>query len=404
MILRRFIFKNIQSFRCISKNLDTQANELDIDIHEIETVKRLNRAMKYFFKKSQELENQMKSKTAEFEIGKRHLANMMSLDPESLNQKSIDEAIEYLMPSGLFSIKSRPKMKPPEEIYPKQKELQFDQEGRPFNAFYYTGKPNYYCLIYEIAEHIEKLNEIQYKMEKKYKGKNEENELIKKKLDITGTKILSKEALEKKLLETISSTQYTHFMNNFERLCNHPYANELKDFIITNTEKLDKSNILLDIPPILKDEHGNLYSQAYGKRKTTWAHAKLTQIDKLEDELINLQLPLISINKDKDITYFPDLIHRGHLLLPLTFWGHSSYLDTFKIDLRIQEDAKKVKDWSCKAGACRLAIARAITSFLNPNQIEKMRLAGLLSYDPRTKERKKPGQKGARAKFTWRKR
>jgi len=28
-------------------------------------------------------------------------------------------------------------------------------------------------------------------------------------------------------------------------------------------------------------------------------------------------------------------------------------------------------------------------------------VAGLLSFDPRVKERKKPGQAGAREKFTW---
>lgn len=31
-------------------------------------------------------------------------------------------------------------------------------------------------------------------------------------------------------------------------------------------------------------------------------------------------------------------------------------------------------------------------------------VAGLLTYDPRVKERKKPGQEGARRKFTWKKR
>ena len=36
--------------------------------------------------------------------------------------------------------------------------------------------------------------------------------------------------------------------------------------------------------------------------------------------------------------------------------------------------------------------------------IEEMTVAGLLTQDVRVRERKKPGQKGARAKFTWKKR
>lgn len=56
---------------------------------------------------------------------------------------------------------------------------------------------------------------------------------------------------------------------------------------------------------------------------------------------------------------------------------------------------------SSQAGAIRLATAVALQSFVDKPVIEKMRLAGLLSFDPRVRERKKYGQKGARAKYTW---
>ncbi len=36
--------------------------------------------------------------------------------------------------------------------------------------------------------------------------------------------------------------------------------------------------------------------------------------------------------------------------------------------------------------------------------VEEMTLAGLLTQNIRVRERKKPGQKGARAKYTWLKR
>lgn len=82
---------------------------------------------------------------------------------------------------------------------------------------------------------------------------------------------------------------------------------------------------------------------------------------------------------------------------------------------------------SAQSGAVRLGISMCLRSFVDAKTIERMRLginqdirllgififttfsmssntAGLLSFDPRTRERKKPGQAGARKKFTWKKR
>ena len=56
-----------------------------------------------------------------------------------------------------------------------------------------------------------------------------------------------------------------------------------------------------------------------------------------------------------------------------------------------------------QAGALQLGIARALTLFdlkLRPT----LRKRGLLTRDPRAKERKKFGQKGARKRFQWTKR
>ncbi|HOL22180.1 MAG TPA: 30S ribosomal protein S9 [bacterium] len=53
--------------------------------------------------------------------------------------------------------------------------------------------------------------------------------------------------------------------------------------------------------------------------------------------------------------------------------------------------------------AVKLGIARAIAKY-NPSLVSKLREYGLLTRDPRMKERKKYGQKGARKKFQWTKR
>lgn len=58
---------------------------------------------------------------------------------------------------------------------------------------------------------------------------------------------------------------------------------------------------------------------------------------------------------------------------------------------------------SGQAGALRLGLARALIRFAQENK-PVLKKAGLLTRDPRMKERKKPGQKGARRKFQWVKR
>lgn len=56
-----------------------------------------------------------------------------------------------------------------------------------------------------------------------------------------------------------------------------------------------------------------------------------------------------------------------------------------------------------QAGAARLGIARALVLF-NPELRSKLRQGGFLTRDPRAKERKKYGQKGARKRFQFSKR
>lgn len=56
-----------------------------------------------------------------------------------------------------------------------------------------------------------------------------------------------------------------------------------------------------------------------------------------------------------------------------------------------------------QAGAIRLGIARALVN-LNPEMRSAMRKGGFMTRDPREKERKKPGRKGARRSFQYTKR
>jgi len=56
-----------------------------------------------------------------------------------------------------------------------------------------------------------------------------------------------------------------------------------------------------------------------------------------------------------------------------------------------------------QAGAVRLAIARALTE-TNPELRAPLKVEGMLTRDPRMKERKKSGQPGARKRFQFSKR
>jgi len=58
---------------------------------------------------------------------------------------------------------------------------------------------------------------------------------------------------------------------------------------------------------------------------------------------------------------------------------------------------------TAQSGAVKMGIARALLEF-NPELRSKLKAAGYLTRDPRVKERKKYGQKGARKRFQFSKR
>jgi small subunit ribosomal protein S9 len=71
-----------------------------------------------------------------------------------------------------------------------------------------------------------------------------------------------------------------------------------------------------------------------------------------------------------------------------------------KFDVVISADGGGIHG---QAGAARLGIARALL-VLNPELRPRLRQGGFLTRDPRAKERKKYGQKGARKRFQFSKR
>lgn len=121
-----------------------------------------------------------------------------------------------------------------------------------------------------------------------------------------------------------------------------------------------------------------------GRRKTTTAVVKLK--DGKGQVFIN----------DKEIKeYFPLPYQVDEVIKPLTVTETAGQFDVYA----------KVSGGgiSGHVDAVKLGIARAIAKY-NPSLVSKLREYGLLTRDPRMKERKKYGQKGARKKFQWTKR
>ena len=93
--------------------------------------------------------------------------------------------------------------------------------------------------------------------------------------------------------------------------------------------------------------------------------------------------------------YFPTAALRAEIKEPLVVTENLG-----KFDLVINASGGGIHG---QAGAARLGIARALID-LNPELRPKLRQGGWLTRDPRAKERKKYGQKGARKQFQWTKR
>ena len=103
----------------------------------------------------------------------------------------------------------------------------------------------------------------------------------------------------------------------------------------------------------------------------------------------------IVINKRPLEVYFPSSILQYIVKQPL------SKLDVAeKYDIHVNLDGGGYKG---QAEALRLAIARALVK-INPEDKSALRAEGFMTRDPRSVERKKPGQPKARKRFQFSKR
>jgi small subunit ribosomal protein S9 len=103
----------------------------------------------------------------------------------------------------------------------------------------------------------------------------------------------------------------------------------------------------------------------------------------------------ITVNKRQFENYFPNEALRMIIQQPLRLTENIE-----KFDILVNVDGGGTAG---QAGAVRHGITRALIEF-NSDLRPTLKRAGLITRDPRQKERKKYGQKGARARFQFSKR
>ncbi len=103
----------------------------------------------------------------------------------------------------------------------------------------------------------------------------------------------------------------------------------------------------------------------------------------------------IIINKRPLDVYFPSSILQYIVRQPLNTLDCAE-----KYDIQVNLDGGGYKG---QAEALRLAIARALVK-INPEDKHALRVEGFMTRDPRSVERKKPGQPKARKRFQFSKR
>ncbi|CAD5214962.1 unnamed protein product [Bursaphelenchus okinawaensis] len=350
-------------------------------------MKSIGKCLELYIQKVQEHTIVMEKEKVEFENGKRHLANIMGWSPEmKVTQFEIDRAIEYLFPSGLGP-RSRPVMKPPEEILVQLNKFSFNDEGRPTDSLFFTLRPRFYGLMSDIGLKTQRLTN--YHDERMLNGlplpKPSEE------FNLGGSMWLLKDDLSKKLNERISDDMYAQLILAFEHLVSLPLAHLEHGFIMeyrTGMSAGTKSELFgPPIPDVELDPANNVrFAVGTGIVKRTSVTAKVSDAG----------TGLYTVN-GLPLSAYQAIVSRENFLAPLII---TDKLATVDVDVQIVKSPGGV---SAIPRAARHAVALSIAA-LYPDTKNMLRLAGLLTQDPRRKERNKVNQPGARAKWIWKRR
>jgi len=324
----------------------------------------------------------------------------MGVDASTMTSADVTTAVEYLFPSGLFSKISRPMMKSPEELYSPEKPVQFDADGRPYHSMFYTRMPNFYQILYDVREKIQKLQA--YEDQRFAKG----GPMPTDKINTVGTAWFSAEQFSNLTLEKVTEEHRDQFVAAAENLIALPYSFLEADFIrkyrapigVQVGQEMDAMRQQV-LSTLTVDENGRKTVTAVGYKKLVECTVKLTEGGSGNIIIDGLKMDMLYFSQSREIILFPFILldRLGQFDVEST---HKSKTGQFTRDPHNQLGIGE----TVVASGTRHGIALGLLAFITPDEAEKLRLAGLLTKDIRRRERKKIGQPGARAKWIWKKR
>eukprot|EP00058_Branchiostoma_floridae_P001678 XP_002587166.1 hypothetical protein BRAFLDRAFT_128806 [Branchiostoma floridae] len=311
----------------------------------------------------------------EYQLGKRHLANMMGEDPETFTQEDVDRAIRYLLPSGLHEKLARPMLKPPDQIFPKQKALQWGKERRPFSFLFYTGKANYYSLMHEAAQILTQLNRHEDKMLAKGVLLPDPEPWA----EFNTSVWIDKIAVEKMITESMDDHQYRRFVEMLEHIAAHPYAKQAAQFILKFRQELVAVSMKQQVHPAILTGHSicsflteaEIENMRLGKASTTGHTDRALCRFLTEAEIENMRLGKASTTGHTDralCSFLTEAEIENMRLGKASTTGHTDRaLCSFLTEAEIE---------NMRLGKASTTghTDRALCSFLTEAEIENMRL------------------------------
>lgn len=357
---------------------------------KIKQERKMSSAMRMYLQRKRDYDMFIAREQADFDIGTQHLANMMGLDHSSMSQEDIDKSIEYLFPSGLVD-EAKPFMRPPDQVFPRQKEAEFDEQGRPYQTFFYTVKPDYQNRIFQLRANMEAVTIFGERL--RSQGLKPDPLQVLDESRFANTRWINKEELCNITLENISDEDFNELLIVLERLTALPFSYRVRDEIFSyrvTSEGVSTDKLEIIIPQY--DDTGRAFVEFQGQRKTSTAMVRVTKPGTGQVKIINPEAP----NFVSDITYFFALKERLQVMYPLQF---TKLLGTVDLDVTVEGGGA-----SAQAGAVRYALSMCLRSFVEKSVVEDMKINGLLTQDIRVRERKKPGKVKARKSYTWKRR
>ncbi|KAJ7385860.1 37S ribosomal protein S9, mitochondrial [Desmophyllum pertusum] len=331
----------------------------------------------------------------------RHwIAKLMGKDPESFGKKELEEAIAYLMPSGLYAKDSRPVFEDPRiNRTSLGLDVGVDKKGNPLAAAFFTGQVGFHNTLYEIYEQTAKLDAADEQSlpedvqtsdsetsgeedspdssDDKSSDDDEDNKIQKVRIQ-PKMRWVSKLELEREIKEALTDKEYGVILHRLKKLARHRNAYQGTPFLLRFLRIIPIPG-MEDAKSRQLNENGEAFAEGDRKRAIARVTAKRGSGN-------------VTINDVPFTKYFGRMEDRKQIMSPF-----------------LAVDAVGEYDVKCdvigggssgQSGAIRLAISRALLSF-EDSYLEPLQKARLLIRDSRIKERKKPGQKRARKKFTW---